>query len=279
MTESGLISDRDARDFLLNPRYEVIPIKGLGEQAMAIPDGATVTVTCSPRFGLERTVDRCELLSERKIRVIPHIAARMIEGPDHWNELNRSFDARNIKDLFVIGGDAESPAGPFPAAADFLTSIAGPNRRFASIGIGGYPEGHPLIPRSELTKALIRKQPMADHIVTQICFNPETIAAWLREIRGQGISLPVLIGIPGVIKVGKLIEISARIGVGDSLRYLKKNARMMMRFLSGGYRPDHLVEAIGQLAKDPALGITGLHIFTFNQVENTERWRQDWLAK
>jgi methylenetetrahydrofolate reductase (NADPH) len=264
--------------FLRNPRFEVIPIKGLDAQVDALPDGSTVTVTCSPRFGMERTIERCAQLAERKITIVPHIAARMVAGTDHWESIQGSLAQKNIENLFVIGGDADTPAGPYGSAGDFLSASAESIRGFASVGIGGHPEGHPLISASDLMKALIQKQPFSSYLATQICFEPDTIANWLREIRSEGITLPVYVGIPGVVKVGKLIEISTRIGVGDSLRYFKKNTRMMMRFLSGGYRPDHLVDGVEELAEDSALGIAGFHIFTFNQVQNTETWRRERLG-
>jgi methylenetetrahydrofolate reductase (NADPH) len=49
---------------------------------------------------------------------------------------------------------------------------------------------------------------------------------------------------------------------------------------SGGfYRPDGLLEGIAPHAADPAAKIIEVHLYTFNAVEQTEKWRQDFLAK
>src|SRR5450756_1337730 len=63
---------------LVAPRYEVIPVNGIEEKVAALPPGATVTVTASPRHGIERTIDVSACLAGRGYRVVPHLAARMI---------------------------------------------------------------------------------------------------------------------------------------------------------------------------------------------------------
>ena len=47
---------------------------------------------------------------------------------------------------------------------------------------------------------------------------------------------------------------------------------------SGGfYRPDGLLEGLAPHVADPAAGIVDLHLYTFNAVEATERWRRRYL--
>ena len=78
----------------------------------------------------------------------------------------------------------------------------------------------------------------------------------------------------------KLLAISARIGVADTHRFLAKNIRFVTRLVrSGGfYRPDGLLEGIAPAVTDPLAGVSGLHLYTFNAVDATERWRQRFLA-
>jgi methylenetetrahydrofolate reductase (NADPH) len=54
---------------------EVIPLKGAEEKIQAVPTGATVTITCSPKFGLERTIDHVIAAVGKGYRVVPHLAA------------------------------------------------------------------------------------------------------------------------------------------------------------------------------------------------------------
>ena len=113
-------------------------------------------------------------------------------------------------------------------------------------------------------------------MTTQLCFDPGAIATWLAARRAEGIALPVHVGIPGVAEPHKLLAISARIGVADTHRFLTKNIRFVARLMrSGGfYRPDGLLEGLAPHIADPAARIVDLHLYTFNAVEATEKWRR-----
>jgi methylenetetrahydrofolate reductase (NADPH) len=121
---------------------------------------------------------------------------------------------------------------------------------------------------------------MASYIVTQICYDPTLIFAWINRMRGRGINLPVYIGMPGVVNRLKLLEMSLRVGVGDSIRYLGKHGSLMARLVRrGGYRPDAFVANVSLLLERNAADVVGFHINTFNQVESTERWRRGLIAR
>ena len=58
-------------------------------------------------------------------------------------------------------------------------------------------------------------------------------------------TLAVHLGTPGVAELTKLMTISAKIGIADSARYLKKNRKLVGRLLSpGSYGPDALLEGM-----------------------------------
>ncbi len=258
---------------LSRPRYEVIPVRGIEEKVVALPLGSTVTVTASPAHGIGRTVDVAEALAWRGYEVVPHLAARMIEGRGELEEIVGRCAAAGVTEAFVIGGDASPPAGRYSAAADLLDELADLDHPFARIGIGGYPEGHPLIADERLLEALRRKQPHADHIVTQLCFDAGALVRWIRSLRDAGIELPVTVGLPGAVERGKLAEISLKTGVGASLRYLRMHRREVLRLSrSRRYDPTPLAGAIAAHLDEPGLGIAGAHLFTFNQVEETRAW-------
>ena len=86
---------------------------------------------------------------------------------------------------------------------------------------------------------------------------------------------------PGVAEPHKLLAIAARIGVADTHRFLTKNIRFVARLMrSGGfYRPTACSRGSRRTLADPAAKIVELHLYTFNAVEPTEKWRQDFLAK
>ena len=73
---------------LAAPKFELIPLKNVDDQAAFLPAGATVSVTASPAKGIEATVELCERLHAQRLRrVIPHLSARMIRDRGHLAEL------------------------------------------------------------------------------------------------------------------------------------------------------------------------------------------------
>ena len=151
----------------------------------------------------------------------------------------------------------------------------------AEIGIPAYPQGHAFIADAPLLEALRAKAAFASYMTTQLCFDPNAIASWLAARRAEGITLPVHLGLPGVAEPQRLLAISARIGVADTHRFLVKNTQFIARLIrSGGfYRPDGLLEGLAPLVAEPANGIVDLHLYTFNAVDVTERWRTAYLER
>jgi methylenetetrahydrofolate reductase (NADPH) len=222
----------------------------------------------------------CERLTERGFPAVPHLSARLVEGHQHLAQIVRRLRDGGIREIFVVGGDSPQPAGPFDSALSLLRDLAEGGHVFERVGIAGYPERHPLAPDETLAKALLEKQALATYLVTQICYDPTVIFAWINRIRGQAIHLPVYIGMPGVVNRLKLLEMSLRVGVGDSIRYLRKHGSLMARLVRrGGYRPDSFMANVSLLLGQDAVDVVGFHINTFNQVESTERWRRGLIAR
>ena len=112
-------------------------------------------------------------------------------------------------------------------------------------------------------------------MVSQLCFDPETLVAWLRSVRSMGVNLPLRIGLAAPLRTTKLIELSLRIGVGTSVRFLSKQHGMVGNLMFGrAYQPEALLDEIGDELADPELGVEGLHLFSFNQVAATAEWQR-----
>jgi len=277
VTRIGGPGPRDLAAVLGRSRFEVIPMGGIEDKVTAhVEAGATLTVTCSPGKGPDRTLDVAERLHAAGFEVLPHVSARTVRGRDHLQEILGRLDAGGFRGLFVIGGDGHDPLGPYASAFELLQAIADERHGLTDLGIGGYPEGHPLIDDAVLMDELGRKAPLATHVATQICFEPAAIARWIARIRERGIELPVYLGMAGAVKRRKLIEVSLRVGVGPSVRYVSKYGGLVARLMKrGGYRPDAFVTLIEPYLANPAYRIEGFHVFTFNQVEATEAWRRE----
>ncbi|MEC7828120.1 MAG: methylenetetrahydrofolate reductase [Actinomycetota bacterium] len=268
------------RQLLLEARFEVIPLKNLDSQLQHLPEGASVSVTASPAKTLEDTWDLCKSLYDRGLKPVPHLAARMVTGRDQLAALVDRLANIGASELFLVGGDAPEPFGPFRDAIELLESILQLDHGLEHIGVTAYPDGHSFISRGALTESLHRKEELlasagiAGHASTQMCFDAGVIRTWLEEERDAGLSLPVHLGIPGAVDRAKLLSIGTRLGVGASLRFLQKNKSTVARlFAPGGYDPNKL---LSPLASDlELLNVRGLHIFTFNQIETTESWRDN----
>jgi methylenetetrahydrofolate reductase (NADPH) len=257
--------------------FEVIPLKGALEKTAVIPAGSTVSVTASPSRGMAITVELALELQDRGYRAVPHLSARMIEDRQDLASIIKSLDDGGVARVFVTGGDGQ-PHGDYFDALSLLRDMADLGHPFLEVGITGYPEGHPEIPADRLRQAMLEKQAHATHIVTQMCFSPEAIVDWITTIRADGVALPVRVGVPGAIDTSRLLTIGARIGVGDSMRFLAKNRRAMIRMLRPGrYRPDRLVDPLARMGE--GLGLSGLHLFTFNQVDSTVAWLRKAMAR
>ena len=265
---------------LTSSRYEVIPVRGIEEKVAALPAGSTATVTASPAHGIWRTVEVAEQLAARGYEVVPHLAARMVAGRRELEEIVRRYADAGIAEAFVIGGDQTSPLGTYTAAAELLEDLAALGHSLTRIGVGGYPEGHPVIADDALLEALRRKQRFADVVVTQLDFDADGLARWIRGLREAGVDLPVVVGLPGAVERRKLAEISLKSGVGPSLRYLRGHGRELLTLARARrYDPTPLAEAVAGHLDEPGLGIVGVHLFTFNQLEATYDWVRRTVAE
>jgi methylenetetrahydrofolate reductase (NADH) len=268
-----IVGPSPAERLLAGARFEVIPLSGVEQKVMSLPPGSTVTVTASPRHGIERTLEVSEHLSALGYRVVPHLAARDVGSPGQLEAAVERLRIARIGEAFVIGGDAAPATGPYHDAGDLLEALDALPHPLVRIGIAGHPEGHPTISGARLLDALRRKQPHADYIATQICFDPEALVRWVAAIREAGIELPVIVGLPGPVERHKLAEVSLRAGVGASLRYLVRHGRRVAALArTRRYDPTALALGIAAHLDDPGVGIAGVHLFTFNRIEATQAW-------
>jgi methylenetetrahydrofolate reductase (NADPH) len=265
---------------LAHPRYEVIPLDGVEEQVLAhVPTAVKVTVTTSPRKGLEPTLLLAEKVAGHGYTVVPHLAARHVRDPSHLAELVERLRASGVSDVLVMAGDAEQPAGEFDGSLPLLRALAELGHPFLDVGITGYPESHAFISDDATIRAMFDKEAFATYIVSQICFDAQVTADWVAAVWKRGTHLPIHIGLPGPVPRSKLLRVSTRIGVGDSIRFLRTHRGWLGRTFRGAFDPTALVEGLDQGLEHPRPNVAGFHIFTFNALEATERWRQEQLEQ
>lgn len=263
--------------------WELVPLKSVEAALEELPPESTVSITCSPVKGIDATVALTDRLAELGHTPIPHIAARLVESKQHTKRIAKWMKENHYRTMFLVGGDAEEPE-EYDEAKTFLADFLDCDHGVSSIGVASYPDGHALIDTDVLHDALLAKQALLDeagvngYASTQMCFDPEKIHSWLTAERAEGLTMPIQLGVPGAINQAKLLSMGVRLGIGASLRYLRKNKGTVSRLVSpGGFDPNDLLMPLsGDLEE---LEVTHLHCFTFNQVEATQKWRLATLAE
>jgi methylenetetrahydrofolate reductase (NADPH) len=259
----------------MSARFEILPF-GKGEQeARDLPERVWLTVTASPSHTLDDTVEAASRLRELGHYVTPHLAARMVRSREHLDSTVAALSEAGVDDAFVVGGDQTPQVGPYASATELLPLLVEHPQRPETIGIAGYPEGHPLIDEATLRQVLEEKSRVADYVATQLCYDPNVLLRWVRSIRERGIDLPVHVSVPGMVDRRRLLEISARVGVGPSLRYLRKQGGVRNLLRLSKSSADRLVDALAPHMGDPELNIAGFHYVTFNRLLETWRWERE----
>lgn len=269
------------RTLLKSVRYEVLPAASTYDKVLAhVPRDVVVTVTASPAKGLEPTLDLATRLAARGYRVVPHVPARSLRDGGHVAEVVHRLREAGVDDVFVPAGDADPPAGRYEGALPVLRRLDELGNPFAGVGITGYPESHPIIADDIAVQAMWDKRAHATYIVSNLCFDPRLLGEWVTRVRRRAITLPMHIGVAGPVERTKLLAMATKIGVGESTRFLTRHASWFVRFATpGGYSPERLLRRSAPVLTAPEAAVAGLHLFTFNQVAETERWRRDMLAR
>ena len=267
------------RRLLANVRYEVLPTSRIEDLvATHLPAGSTITVTASPSKGLEATLSLSERLAAQGYDVVPHLAARMISSRSELAEVTERLHQAGVATIFVPAGDAD-PVGPYGGALDLLDDLAAIGNPFAHVGVTGYPEPHPTIHDDVTVQAMWDKRRHATQIVSNLTFDAGVLGDWVRRVRGRGVTTPILVGLPGPVERAKLLTMATKIGVGESAKFLRKNRGAFARIaVPGGYDPLRLLHRAAPVLGDEEMNVCGLHLFTFNQVAETEAWRRHQLA-
>jgi methylenetetrahydrofolate reductase (NADPH) len=259
----------------------VVPARGVEEQVERLLDpSVTLTVTASPARGLDATLDLAERLAKLGFKVVPHLSARLVVDSTHLSEILARLDEAGIQDAFVIAGDRAEPVGAYPDALALLSAMAALSHGVREIGIAGYPESHPFIHDDVTIQAMWDKRRFATYIVSNLCFDPGVIKAWVGRVRRRGVELPIYVGVPGMADRARLLRTAVRIGVGDSVRFLRRQKGGLLRLvLPGANSLERVVRGLVPELASPDQNVAGLHVFTFNEVAATERWRRRTLQE
>lgn len=266
--------------FFSHPRYEVLPTEEAEELVRRhVPVDVTITITSSPKRGIDATLALADRLHSAGYPVVPHVAARLVRDAAHLREILARLSGLGGR-VFIVAGDSREAAGEFPDSVSLLTAIAAEGSPLKEVGVTGYPQSHGFIDDDVTIQAMWDKRRLATYIVSNLCFDVRALKKWVARVRRRGVQLPLFVGMAGVTDPAKLLRVSTRIGISDSARFLRGHSNWLVRMVSpGGYSPDRFAGSLMPELGRPEMKVEGLHVFTFNEIEPTEAWRRQMLAR
>ncbi len=271
----------DIRSFVADYTAETTPfsaakIDNFGE---VLRPNTTVFVTFLPGTDYADTIAVSKRLRNEGMRPVPHIAARSVPSKSFLDEnLAQLVGEAGVDEVLVIGGAVDRPVGDFSDSMQILDTGLLDKHGIRRVGVAGHPEGSPDISDAGVRDALKWKNAFAErtgadlYIVTQFCFEAAPIIAWDKAIQAEGNKLPIRIGIPGLATIKTLLNYAKACGVGQSMNFLKRQARNVTKLLTVSTPDKLLVDLARYRAEDPACGVTGVHMYPLGGIKKTAKW-------
>jgi len=277
---------------LLHPNWERAPasitegyslemtamdIDALRAAAPGMPAETPVAITFLPGEDPATRISAAVAVRELGFEPMPHFSARRIVSKDAFEDYLHAVVAKaGVRRCFIVAGDPPEPQGPYADTAALIATGAFERAGIKAIGIGGHPEGHPVMNAQQCWDVLdtkvaeIERRGMAPLIVTQFGFDPDALLGWLSQLRARGIVTPVRVGIPGPAGIKTLLRFATRCGVGASASVMKKYGVSITNLL-GSAGPDKLVDRfVAELGDEH--GRVRLHFYPFGGLERTIEW-------
>jgi methylenetetrahydrofolate reductase (NADPH) len=208
---------------------------------------------------------------------VPHVAVRNFATREDLDDfLTRLNGEAKVERVLVIAGD-RAACGPFRRSADAIDSGVLQRRGIRALGIAGYPDGHPRIGEDELSHALSEKIAAAEatglavEIVTQFCFDAQTILAYIARLRAFGFEQPLRIGLAGPTSLASLVRYAGRCGVRASAQGLAGRAGLLRQAFAMAV-PDDLVRSLADATLAHIGDNVSAHFFCFGGLPTCARW-------
>ncbi len=280
-----------SREFLKNLSVEITPrqIEKLPLLQERLPQGTPIFIALIDPADVAGQLTAATALRKAGLEPIPHVPARFIrDETDLSSRIAALAGEAGVTQMLVLGGGAPTPIGKFDAAIQLMRTDVFQNNGVKRLGIAGHPEGNPDITKvhgeAVLLKALGEKQAwlkannIAGFIATQFLFEAPPVAYWASLLRDNGIDLPIHVGIPGPATIKTLVKYAAMCGVGNSARFIRKQALNITKLLTVN-TPDEFIEQLAVLHLDrPELGIAAPHLYPFGGFDKMFEWLTPKLA-
>jgi methylenetetrahydrofolate reductase (NADPH) len=259
-------------------------IAALTAAAPRILPASTISIPYLPREDNDARL--AAVLAVRKLgfEPMPHFSARRIASLAEFESfVKRAVAEAGVERCFVIAGDPSTPMGPFPDSAALIETGVFERSGIKVIGVGGHPEGHPVMSKAEQWDVLERKchsivqRGMTPLIVTQFAFDADIVLTWLKALRVRGIDHPVRVGVPGPANIAVLARYAALCGVSACASMWSKYGVSIGK-LFGTAGPDLFVDRLAT-GLTAAHGKVSLHFFPFGGIAQSVMWVEEYRAR
>lgn len=270
--------------FLRKASIEITPkqIEKLGLLKGKLEPGCKVFIALIDPADVAAQIEAVRQLKAAGFAPVPHVPARFVRDEADLRARVAALAEAGSDTMLVLGGGAPQPIGIYDAAIQLLDTGVFEANGVKRLGLAGHPEGNPDITRihgeAMLLKALQEKQAylkahgIEGFIATQFLFEAQPVAEWAKTLRAAGIDLPINVGVPGPATIKTLVKYAAMCGVGNSARFIRKQALNITRLLSVN-TPDDFVAGLADLHFNrPELGIAAPHLYPFGGFDKLFDW-------
>ena len=272
--------------FLGLASMEITPkqIEKLAVLQAKLAPGSRVFVALIEAGDLAAQIEAVRQLKAAGFQPVPHVPARFVKDEADLRARVKALVEAGAQSMLVLGGGVPQPIGQYDAAIQLLRTGVFEANGVKRIGLAGHPEGNPDITNihgeAVLISALVEKQAylkahgLEGFIATQFLFEAEPLAEWAASLRAAGIDLPIHVGVPGPATIKTLVKYAAMCGVGNSARFIRKQALNITKLLTVN-TPDDFVAGLAELHfSRPELGIAAPHLYPFGGFDKLF----DWMA-
>jgi methylenetetrahydrofolate reductase (NADH) len=235
--------------------------------------GARVYLSAVPHRPADEALAAAVQIRAAGLEPVPHIAVRNFASVEALDTFLAALNGEaGVETVLVIAGDRDE-CGPFRRALDVIDNGVLRRRGIRSIGVAGYPQGHPRIGNDELNRALADKIAAAEaiglsvEIVTQFCFDAGAILDFVARVRSFGFEHRVRIGLAGPTSLTALMRYASRCGVRASAQGLARRSGLMRQMFALA-TPDDLIRTLA----DAGTAEIVPHFFSFGGIPGTARW-------
>jgi methylenetetrahydrofolate reductase (NADPH) len=183
-------------------------------------------------------------------------------------EILATYRAQGIRRLVALRGDLPSgtaSAGEFRYASELISFIRETQGRDWIIEVAAYPEYHPQqrYARRDLEHFAAKVKAGADEAITQFFYNPDAYFHFVEEVRGLGVTVPIVAGIMPIHNYAKVAQFASRDGI-EIPRWvaLKMEGYMDDAASIRAFGLDVVTRLCERLVEG---GAPGIHFYTLNQ--------------